>query len=51
MFGLKKFNNTKTKRFESNKKRKQYFAIQSYYKKKGTATKTEKAKKEDRPIF
>ena len=34
MFGLKKFKETKTKKFESDKNRKQYFAIQNYYKAK-----------------
>lgn len=37
MFGIKKFNNTKTKKFDNDKKRKQYFAIKNYYTKK-TAT-------------
>ena len=47
MFGLKKFNDTKTKKFENDKKRKQYYAIKNYYAKK-TATvksKTEQATK------
>ena len=34
MFGLKIFTKTKTKRFASDKDRKQYYAIQGYYKKK-----------------
>ena len=34
MFGLKKFKDAKTKKFDSDKERKRYFAIQSYYKKK-----------------
>ena len=40
MFGIKKFNETKTKRFENDKKRKQYFAIKNYYKTKSTLKKT-----------
>ena len=39
MFGLKKFNDTKTKKFENDKQRKQHFAIQNYYKKKIAMTK------------
>ena len=42
MFGSKKFKDAKTKKFESDKERKQFFAIQSYYKhktKKGSYTK------------
>ena len=31
MFGLKLFARAKTKKFASEKKRKQYFAIQAYY--------------------
>ena len=34
MFGLKLFAKTKTKKFASDKDRKQYYAIQGYYKKK-----------------
>jgi hypothetical protein len=34
MFGLKLFTKTKTKKFASDKDRKQYYAIQGYYKKK-----------------
>ena len=34
MFGLKLFSKTKTKKFASDKDRKQYYAIQGYYKKK-----------------
>ena len=39
MFGLKIFKDTKTKKFKSEKERKQYFAIQNYYKNKN-ATQT-----------
>ncbi len=39
MFGLKKFKETKTKKFESDKKRKQYFAIRNYYKAKSVNSK------------
>lgn len=34
MFGTKKFKDAKTKKFDSDKTRKQFFAIQSYYKSK-----------------
>lgn len=34
MFGLKLFTKTKTKKYANDKKRKQYYAIQGYYKKK-----------------
>ena len=34
MFGLKLFAKTKTKKFASDKDRKQYYVIQGYYKKK-----------------
>ena len=34
MFGLKLFTKTKTKKFASDKDRKQYYAIQGYYKRK-----------------
>ena len=34
MFGLKLYAKTKTKKFASDKDRKQYYAIQGYYKKK-----------------
>ena len=37
MFGLKLFTKTKTKKFASDKDRKQYYAIQGYYKKKAVA--------------
>ena len=40
MFGLKLFTKTKTKKFASDKARKQYYAIQGYYK-----TKNESANK------
>ncbi|MBQ8381455.1 MAG: hypothetical protein IJY18_06135 [Clostridia bacterium] len=39
MFGLKLFTKTKTKKFASDKDRKQYYAIQGYYKKKNEAAK------------
>ena len=44
MFGLKLFTKTKTKKFASDKDRKQYYAIQGYYKKKNEATKASTAK-------
>lgn len=45
MFGLKLFVKTKTKKFASDKDRKQYYAIQGYYKKnKSTNTLTSKPK-------
>lgn len=34
MFGIKLFAKTKTKKFANDKDRKQYYAIQGYYKKK-----------------
>lgn len=40
MFGLKLFTQTKTKKFASDKDRKQYYAIQGYYKKKNESTNT-----------
>ena len=41
MLGLKIFTKTKTKKFASDKDRKQYYAIQSYYRKKnGSANKS-----------
>ena len=39
MFGLKLFTKTKTKKFANNKDRKQYYAIQGYYKKKNDSIK------------
>ena len=39
MFGLKLFTKTKTKRFANDKERRQYFAIQGYYKKNGSVKK------------
>ena len=42
MFGLKKFKETKTKKFESDKKRKQYFAIKNKYKVKSVSVKSKK---------
>ena len=44
MFGLKLFAKTKTKKFASDKDRKQYYAIQGYYKKKNESTKTSTSK-------
>ena len=40
MFGLKIFAKTKTKKFANDKSRRQYYAIQGYYKKKNSATKS-----------
>lgn len=34
MFGIKKYKDAKTKKFNNDKERKQFFAIQSYYKNK-----------------
>jgi hypothetical protein len=34
MFGIKKFKDAKTKKFETDKERKQFFAIQAYYQNK-----------------
>lgn len=45
MFGLKKFKETKTKKFESDKNRKQYFAIQNYYKAKSVGVKNKNERK------
>lgn len=47
MFGLKLFTKTKTKKFASDKDRKQYYAIQGYYKKKNVSANkpTEKSNK------
>lgn len=39
MFGLKLFTKTKAKKFASDKDRKQYYAIQGYYKKSGSVNK------------
>ena len=39
MFGLKLFTRTKTKKFASDKDRRQYYAIQGYYKKNGKMNK------------
>ena len=39
MFGLKMFAKTKTKKFANDKDRKQYYAIQGYYKKKNDSIK------------
>lgn len=44
MFGLKLFTKTKTKKFASDKDRKQYYAIQGYYKKKKESVNTPIAK-------
>ena len=39
MFGIKLFAKTKTKKFASDKDRRQYYAIQGYYKKKNDSIK------------
>lgn len=39
MFGLKLFTKTKTKKFANDKERKQYYAIQGYYKNKNSTQK------------
>ena len=39
MFGLKLFAKVKTRKFASEKERRQYFAIQDYYRKKGESPK------------
>ena len=39
MFGLKIFTKTKAKKFSSAKKRRQYYAIRGYYKKKNQIAK------------
>ena len=44
MFGLKLFTKTKTKKFASDKDRKQYYAIQGYYKRKNVEEKPSKSK-------
>ena len=44
MFGLKIFTKTKTKKFASDKDRKQYYAIQGYYKKKNESSNRSKSK-------
>lgn len=44
MFGIKKFKDAKTKKFDNDKDRKQFFAIQAYYKNK-TKTGAYSAKK------
>ncbi len=48
MFGTKEFKEVKTKKFESDKKRKQYYAINNYYKikklEKNQSTKKDKEK-------
>ena len=44
MFGLKLFAKTKTKKFASDKDRKQYYAIQGYYKKKNESASKPTAK-------
>ena len=45
MFSTKKFNDTKTTKFKSDKQRKQYFAIKNYYKKKSATIKTKQTQK------
>ncbi len=46
MFGSKKFKEIKSRKFKSDNKRKQFFAIQNYYKSKsvGSKSKTETKK-------
>ena len=44
MFGLKIFNDTKTKRFTNDKKRKQNFANKNYHKTKTATVKSKKSK-------
>ena len=44
MFGLKKFTKVKTKKFANDKDRKQYWAIQGYYKKKAETNNTKSKK-------
>ena len=44
MFGMKLFAKSKTKKFASDKERKQYYAIKGYYKNKGVG-KTDGQKK------
>ena len=44
MFGLKIFTKTKTKKFSSDKDRKQYYAIQGYYKKNNVSANKPTAK-------
>ena len=53
MFGLKLFTKTKSKKFASDKYRRQYYAIQGYYKKKnGSIDKaTTKTKNASLPTF
>ncbi len=38
MFGTKKFKDAKTKKFNDDKERKQFFAIRAYYKNKPKAS-------------
>ncbi len=45
MYGLKIYTKSKTKKFASDKERKQYFAIQGYYKKKNEVSKKQSTKK------
>ena len=47
MFGIKMFAKTKSKRFASDKDRKQYYAIQGYYKAKGTKPDTPVTRKKN----
>ena len=42
MFGLKIFKDTKTKKFKNDKERRQFFAIQNYYKTKSVGSKSKK---------
>ena len=48
MFGLKLFTKTKTKKFSSEKDRKQYYAIQGYYKKNNEALKKTTSKQKEK---
>ena len=45
MFGLKIFKESKEKKFESDKKRKQHYAIKNYYKKKKATVKSKQENK------
>ena len=48
MFATKKFKQAKAKKFDSDKERKRFFAIQAYYKKKAKVSvySTKKTKRE-----
>lgn len=45
MFGLKLFKEVKTKKFNNDKKRKQYFAIKNYYASKTASVKNKNKEK------